>query len=334
MAVVVLVLRPAAIAFQALVTNQAINPGFTNLVRWQNHWHVVRQSWTFFQNDFAGRIANRVMQTGPSLRESVVSATNALWYILVYGTSALVLLGSNDFRLTIPVLLWFAAYAGVLRFFVPRVRVRSRRMSEARSNLTGRVVDSYTNILTVKLFADPSDEDAFVRAAVDDHTDAFRGQLRLITLFGMLLTALNAALMVGTGAVAIWLWTRRPHQRRRRRHGAAADLADRQHGGLGRAERDLDLRECRHGAGRHALHRRAAPDARSARRRHAARRPAAAFASRGCSSAMAPRAACFTASIWRSRRASGSASSARRAPASRPSSTCCCAFTSSKAGAS
>jgi ATP-binding cassette, subfamily B, multidrug efflux pump len=207
MGLVVLVLRPAAIAFQALVTNQAINPGFTNLVRWQSHWHVVRQSWTFFQNDFAGRIANRVMQTGPSLRESVVAATNAVWYILVYGTSALVLLGSNDFRLTIPVLLWFAAYACVLRVLVPRVRVRSRRMSEARSTLTGRVVDSYTNILTVKLFADPSDEDAFVRAAVDDHTDAFRGQLRLITLFGMCLTMLNAALMVGTGAVAMMLWT-------------------------------------------------------------------------------------------------------------------------------
>ncbi|HUZ75748.1 MAG TPA: ABC transporter ATP-binding protein [Stellaceae bacterium] len=206
MALVVLVLRPAAIAFQSLVTNQAINPGFTNLVRWQSHWHVVRQSWTFFQNDFAGRIANRVMQTGPSLRESVVSATNAVWYILVYGSSALVLLGSNDFRLTIPVLLWFAAYACVLRILVPRVRVRSRRMSEARSTLTGRVVDSYTNILTVKLFADPRDEDAFVRAAVDDHTDAFRGQLRLITLFGISLTVLNAALMVGTGAVAIWLW--------------------------------------------------------------------------------------------------------------------------------
>jgi ATP-binding cassette subfamily B multidrug efflux pump len=208
MAVVLLIARPIAIAFQHLVTNQAINPGFTNLVRWQNHWHVVRQSWTFFQNDFAGRIANRVMQTGPSLRESVVAGTNAVWYILIYGSTAIVLLGSSDVRLAVPVVLWFAGYAVTLRYFVPRVRLRSRRMSEARSNLTGRIVDSYTNILTVKLFAQPRDEDAFVRASVDDHTDAFRQQLRLITLFGITLSILNAALLVGTGAIGVWLWSR------------------------------------------------------------------------------------------------------------------------------
>ena len=208
MALLLLVLRPAAISLQHLVTNQAINPGLTNLVRWQSHWHVVRQSWTFFQNDFAGRIANRVMQTGPSLRESVVSGTNAVWYILVYGTSAMLLLASSDWRLAIPVMLWFVGYGCVLRFFVPRVRVRSRRMSEARSTLTGRVVDSYTNILTVKLFARPRDEDAFVRESVDDHTGAYRGQLRLITLFGIALTILNAAMIVGTGAIGVWLWTR------------------------------------------------------------------------------------------------------------------------------
>jgi ATP-binding cassette subfamily B multidrug efflux pump len=208
MVAILLFARPAAIAAQNLVTNQAINPGFTNLVRWQSHWHVVRQSWSFFQNDFAGRIANRVMQTGPSLRESVVSATNAVWYIMIYGSTAIVLLGSSDVRLAVPVVLWFAAYAVVLRYFVPRVRVRSRRMSEARSNLTGRVVDSYTNILTVKLFARPQEEDAFVRAAVDDHTFASRQQSRLITLFGFTLSLLNAVLLVGTGAVGVWLWTR------------------------------------------------------------------------------------------------------------------------------
>jgi ATP-binding cassette subfamily B multidrug efflux pump len=205
---ILLIARPLAITVQNLVTNQAINPGFTNLVRWQSHWHVVRQSWSFFQNDFAGRIANRVMQTGPSLRESVVSATNAVWYILIYGTTAIVLLGSSDVRLAVPVVLWFASYAVTLRYFVPRVRVRSRRMSEARSNLTGRVVDSYTNILTVKLFARPYEEDAFVRAAVDDHTYASRQQSRLITLFGFTLSILNAMLLVGTGAVGVWLWTR------------------------------------------------------------------------------------------------------------------------------
>src|SRR5215469_4256285 len=118
MAAVLLILRPAAFALHYLVAYQAINPGFTNLVRWQNHWHVVRQSWTFFQNDFAGRIANRVMQTGPSLRESVVMATHAIWYIVVYGTMAVVLLASLDLRLAVPVLLWFAGYIVTLRYFV------------------------------------------------------------------------------------------------------------------------------------------------------------------------------------------------------------------------
>jgi ATP-binding cassette, subfamily B, multidrug efflux pump len=208
MAVVLLIARPLAIACQQLLTNQAINPGFTNLVRWQNHWHVVRQSWTFFQNDFAGRIANRVMQTGPSLRESVVVGTNAVWYILIYGGTAIVLLGSRDLRLAAPVVLWFAGYAVTLRYLVPQLRSRSRRVSEARSTLTGRIVDSYTNILTVKLFARPRDEDAFARAAVDDHTDAFRRQLRLMTTLGVTLTMLNAALLVGTASVAVWLWSR------------------------------------------------------------------------------------------------------------------------------
>src|SRR6202162_1949116 len=183
MAGVLLLVRPLVFMARVVLINQIVTPGLSNMVRWQNHWHVVRQSWTFFQNDFAGRIANRVMQTGPSLRESVVSSTNAVWDILVYGSSAVALLASSDIRLAIPVLLWFAAYAVMLRVFVPRLRDRSRKMSEMRSLLTGRVVDSYTNILTVKLFAAPRDEDAFVREAVDEHTAMYRHQLRLITLF-------------------------------------------------------------------------------------------------------------------------------------------------------
>ncbi|MGH7125063.1 MAG: ABC transporter ATP-binding protein [Stellaceae bacterium] len=208
MAAVLLLVRPGALFLQSLITNQGIAANLTNLIRWQSHWHVVRQSWTFFQNDFAGRIANRIMQSGPSLRESVVAGTNAVWYILVYGSSAIALMASSDLRLAGPVLLWFAGYAMFLRYFVPRLRDRSRQMSEMRSTLTGRVVDSYTNILTVKLFARPKDEDDFVRAAVDQHTTTFRGQLRLITLFGLTLTILNASMVVGTGAIAVWLWTR------------------------------------------------------------------------------------------------------------------------------
>src|SRR5216684_3088691 len=207
MAALFLIARPLAHFAQAIVANQMMIPGLTNLVRWQSHWHVVRQGWTFFQNDFAGRIAARVMQTGPALRESVVLSIIGIWYILVYGTTAVSLLAAADWRLSMPIVAWFCLYAGVLAAFLPRMRERSRRMSEMRSNLTGKVVDSYTNILTVKLFARARDEDAFVRDAVDEHTEAWREQQRLGTLWNLSLTVMNAFLMVGTGALAILLWT-------------------------------------------------------------------------------------------------------------------------------
>jgi len=207
MACVLLVLRPAAFLAQNLVANQAVAPGLTNLVRWQSHWHVVRQSWTFFQNDFAGRVANRVMQTGPALQNSVVSSINAVWYIVVYGSNALLLLGRTDWRLAVPMGCWFVAYIGLLRFFVPRLRDRSHRLSEVRSALTGRVVDSYTNILTVKLFARARDEDDFVRDAVDDHTETFRAQQRTITRFSACLITMNASMVTATAAAAVWLWS-------------------------------------------------------------------------------------------------------------------------------
>ena len=206
MALVLLVVRPAALLAQYIATNQVVTPGMTNLVRWQNHWHVVRQSWTFFQNDFAGRIANRVIQTGPALRESVVQGTNAVWYLLVYGGSAITLLAHADPILAVPIVGWFVAYACMLRYFVPRMRERSRAMSEMRSTLTGRVVDSYTNIVTVKLFARARDEDAFVQSAVDDHTATFHRQLRMTTGWTLSLACINACMVVGTATLAILAW--------------------------------------------------------------------------------------------------------------------------------
>src|ERR1700674_1078057 len=207
MAAVLLVVRPLALAAQTLVANQAISANVTNMIRWQNHWHVARQSWAFFQNDFAGRIASRVIQTGPAVRESLVALITGVWYILVYGTSALILLASADAWLALPISVWFASYVVLLRTFVPRMRDRSKLVSEARSMLTGRIVDTYTNILTVKLFARARHEDAYVRDAIDEHTGLFYASLRLNTLFGFSLTTLNAMLVTGTGAIAIALWT-------------------------------------------------------------------------------------------------------------------------------
>src|SRR5947208_11721419 len=110
MAVVLLVLRPLALTSQNIIANQAIAANVANMIRWQSHWHVVRQSWAFFQNDFAGRIANRVMQTGPSIRETLTALITGVWYILVYGTSALLLLARADPWLALPIALWFCGY--------------------------------------------------------------------------------------------------------------------------------------------------------------------------------------------------------------------------------
>src|SRR5262245_36833464 len=206
MAAVVLVARPRIVLARYLLTNQAINGPFTNLIRWQSHWHVVRQSWAFFQNDFAGRISNRVMQTGPALRESLVASITAIWYVLVYGITAIVLTAAADWWLSMPIVLWFVGYICLLVYFVPRMRDRSKVTSEARSALMGRIVDSYTNIVTLKLFARPREEDAYVRDAVEFHTGRFLAQQRLITAFGTILALLNAFLVAGSGAIALTLW--------------------------------------------------------------------------------------------------------------------------------
>ena len=207
MALIMGLARPAAYFAHAVLVNQIVNPNFMNLIRWQNHWHVVRQSWTYFQNDFAGRIANRVMQTGPSLRESLVMGFDAAWYIVVYGGSAMILMGSLNWRLMLPMMAWFTCYVIMLTYFVPRLRERSRAMSEQRSTLIGRVVDSYTNILTVKLFARARDEDMFVREAIEGHTNAARNQGRMTTAYSVTLSLMNVCLITGTATIAIWQWT-------------------------------------------------------------------------------------------------------------------------------
>ena len=206
MAVVMLVARPGIVFARYMVTNQALAGPFSNLIRWQSHWHVVRQSWAFFQNDFAGRISNRVMQTGPAVRESLVSSFTAVWYIVVYGTTALIMMAAADLWLATPVLVWFAGYIALMVYFVPKMRDRSKITSEARSMLMGRIVDSYTNILTVKLFARPRDEDEYVRDAVEYHTGRMQAGQRLISAFGTILAVLNGVLVAGSGALALVLW--------------------------------------------------------------------------------------------------------------------------------
>jgi ATP-binding cassette, subfamily B, multidrug efflux pump len=207
MLVIVLVIRPATLSLQFLVSQQAINPGFSSMVRWQSHWHVVRQSWPFFQADFAGRIANKVMQVGYSIRSSTTTIVNVVLYIAIYGIGALIILFTQDWRLAVPMVIWLLAYAVLLKYFVPQIGETAKAMSESRSVLTGRIVDSYTNILTVKLFAKAKDEDAFVRDALLRHTQLSQKQGRIVTRFIMGLASLNALLIAAISGMALWLWS-------------------------------------------------------------------------------------------------------------------------------
>ena len=206
MVVVVVLLRPLAILLDVAVRLNGVIPGATTLIRWQSHWQVVRQNWSFFQNDFAGRIANRVMQTAISLRESAMAGIRAVWYIAVYGVGAIVLMMLSDWRLALPTLAWAAGYVLFLGYFVPRMRELSKLSSEGRSLVMARIVDSYTNILTVKLFARPAQEDAYVRTAVEDHQEAVAGYMRTASNFIFTLAGMNAALLSATAAIGLWLW--------------------------------------------------------------------------------------------------------------------------------
>jgi ATP-binding cassette, subfamily B, multidrug efflux pump len=206
MMLVVLIVRPFLQMTDIAIRHNALMPGATSLVRWQSHWHVLRQSWPFFQQDFAGRIANRVMQTAQALRDSVMSGIRAGLYLSTYGILTLVLVSRFDWRLTLPVVLWLLAYAVFLRFFVPRLRELAKQSSDVRSLVMARVVDSYTNILTVKLFSKMVDEDAYVREVLDEHQDAISRHMRMTSRFMFTLQSLNALLLVSTTVIGLILW--------------------------------------------------------------------------------------------------------------------------------
>ena len=202
----ILVARPLAGLAHDLLTQQAVAPGMTNLIRWQTHRFVLRQSVNYFANDFAGRIASNIVQTGASLRDSVVQIIDALWFVTVFAFSTLVIFAQADWRLACPLLLWIVGYVAALSRFVPQICDKSVMMSEMRSIVTGRIVDSYANIQTVKLFAHIEREDAHAREALVAHTRTFQSETRLITLMNATVSLMNSTLVVTTGGLAIWLW--------------------------------------------------------------------------------------------------------------------------------
>ncbi|MDF7661577.1 ABC transporter ATP-binding protein [Erwiniaceae bacterium L1_54_6] len=207
MGVVALILRPIVIAVHDLLVHQSINPSMTSMIRWQHHNYVLRQSLNFFQNDFAGRIAQRIMQTGNSLRDSAVQLVDAIWHVLIYAVTSLVLFAEADWRLMIPLIIWLVAYSLSLRYFVPRVKQRSVASSEARSKLMGTIVDGYTNIATIKLFAHNDLEKRYAREAIQEQTDKTQQASRMVTSMDITLSSLNGLLIVSTSGLALWLWS-------------------------------------------------------------------------------------------------------------------------------
>jgi ATP-binding cassette subfamily B multidrug efflux pump len=207
MAFIAMVARPAVSTCHDLIKNQLIGAPVSNRVRWLTHRYVLRQSLSFFQNDFAGRVANKIMQAAPALRDSVVQLIDAIWYAAVQWIGAAVVFAAADWRLLLPLILWLAAYGGALLYFVPRIKERSTAAAEARSMLVGRIVDSYTNILTIKLFAHADREDAYARDALEDQMAKYQASLRLQTSMELVLYTLNGCLMVSATALAVWLWS-------------------------------------------------------------------------------------------------------------------------------
>jgi len=206
MLIVVLVVRPICTIVSRCLITLALTPGITNRVRWRNHRWVVRQSLAYFQNDFAGRVAQKVMQTGVSLREAVLNVIDGAWLLLIYLGGILWLFIQIDVRLMIPVLVWIVGYLVVIVKMIPPVGGKSRAVSEANSMLTGRIVDSYTNIQAVKLFAHAEREEEFVAEGFRRHTHALRQLLRAIQNMLVSLVVLNTLLIAATAWLSIVLW--------------------------------------------------------------------------------------------------------------------------------
>jgi ATP-binding cassette, subfamily B, multidrug efflux pump len=206
MALLILVGFPLLVLLQSLIIHQTILGNYPMLVRWLAHRYILGQSMHFFQDEFAGRISQKVMQTALALRESVMKLMEVFVYVGVYFTGAMVLIGSSDFRLTLPLVLWLAGYLGIMYVFIPRLRRISMLQADARALMTGRIVDSYTNIQTVKLFAHTLREQDYARNAMDEFMQTVHRQMRIVTQLSVCLHTLNSLLLAATAALAIFAW--------------------------------------------------------------------------------------------------------------------------------
>ena len=205
MIAVVLVVRTIIVGLSALVDEQTIVPGFFNLVRWQAHRHVSRQSYAFFQNDFAGRIATKVWQAGQATGDLMESFIEVVWFMIVYTVTTLALVAGLDWRLAALVVIWIAAFGWLAKFYLPSIRKHAEATAEAGSMINGRIVDSYSNIQTLKLFSADGD-DRYIRSGFDIYLGALRPFTRRLTGVRIALTALSGLMITVIACFAVDLW--------------------------------------------------------------------------------------------------------------------------------
>lgn len=206
LALFILFVRPSLHILSVLVLNNALLPNFGTLIRWRAHKHVLRQSVGWFENDFAGRIANRIMQTPPAAGEVVFQVFDAISFSLAFLIGSAVLLWVADTQLLLPLLAWFVFYAALIRWTIKRVGPASKAASDARSTVTGRVVDAYSNIHSVKMFAHHDNELNYAKEAIEDTRKTFFTEMRIYTVMDIVLVSLNGLLIVGVVGWAIYLW--------------------------------------------------------------------------------------------------------------------------------
>ncbi|SDO82514.1 ATP-binding cassette, subfamily B, multidrug efflux pump [Phyllobacterium sp. YR620] len=203
---VILIVMPGIVLIDSLVIHQTLLGNYPMRIRWMVHRYLIRQSMTFFQDEFAGRVSTKLMQTSLAVREAVMKLLDVLNYVIVYFSGTLIIAAAADLRLMLPFVVWLVAYIGLLRYFIPKIRIISERQADARSTMTGRIVDSYTNIATVKLFSHSKREESYAREGMEDFLGTVHRQMRMVTSFHFCLYAMNCLLLFSVGGIAIWLW--------------------------------------------------------------------------------------------------------------------------------
>ncbi|WP_375266551.1 ABC transporter ATP-binding protein [Planktotalea sp.] len=206
-ALFILFVRPILQGIDVALLNNTILPNFGTLIRWRAHKHVLRQSVGWFENDFAGRIANRIMQTPPAAGEAVFQVFDAITFSLAYVVGSAILLANADPRLALPLIIWLGLYACLVVWTVKRVGPASQASSDARSTVTGRVVDAYTNIHSVKMFSHGPQELEYAKDSIENARTTFQKEMRIFTIMDITLVMLNGVLIIGVVGGAIWLWT-------------------------------------------------------------------------------------------------------------------------------